>query len=85
MPKATRTCTICGKTKAESEFKVRKGKVLNQCKACINAQARKDSKTAAAMERTRGRVRKWAATNPEDVKNKTVRDTEARRKKREGK
>lgn len=85
MAEATRTCTICGKTKPESKFKVRKGKIFNQCKDCINAQARKDSKTAAAMERTRGRVRKWAATHPEDVKNKAKRDTEVRRKKREGK
>jgi hypothetical protein len=76
-----RTCTICRKEKPETEFKVRKGKYVNQCKDCINAQARKDSKTAAAMERTRGRGRKWAATHPDDVKAKTKRDTEARRRK----
>jgi hypothetical protein len=79
MAENARKCTICGKTKAESQFKIRKGKYVNQCKDCINAAARKDSKKAAAMERTRGRVARWA-DKPENLKKKL--DKERERKKR---
>jgi hypothetical protein len=75
-----RTCTICGKEKPETEFKVRKGRYVNQCKSCINAQARVDSKRAAAMERTRGRVARWT-DNPENLKKKLDKEKERRRKK----
>lgn len=84
MAESQLTCTICGKTKPVADFKIRRGKPVRQCKDCINAQARKDSKKPAAMERTRGRVRKWADAHPDDVKDKTKRDTAARKKKREG-
>jgi len=75
-----RTCTICKKEKPEDQFKIRKGNYVNQCKACINAQARVDSKRAPAMERTRGRAARWT-DKPENLKKKLDAEKERKRKK----
>lgn len=80
MAEETLTCTICGKTKPASAFKIRRGRPTRQCKECINAQARIDSKRAPAMERTRGRVARWT-DKPENLKKKLDKEKERRKKK----
>jgi len=83
MAEPARKCTICKKTKPESQFKVRKGEYTNQCKQCINEQSRQYNKRDTAKEATNKRVQRYYENNPEKRKENIAKSSEVRRKRRE--